>query len=458
LLAASLAVSAACGGARKATDSADLPSLAGGEHRWTLALSSDGYASGRDIAVDAQSNFFVVGTFQETLTIGGRRLEAASAGGDDGFVAKISAGGKLEWATRFGGRGPDSARAVAVDERGRAVVAGALSPDATFGNHPLPQAGGPLPTAFVAALDARGGLRWLQVLRSDEYVSISDVALAADGSAVAAGYFGGTVRAEGTALTSAGAHDALFARFSPSGSLAWIRRAGGRAVDHAHAVVARPQRIVVVGGFAARADFAGQEIVSAGKGQDAFVAELTPDGGMVGVHSYGGEGSDTAFAVAVDDTGLLCVAGTFADTASFGGQDLEARGQTDVFVACYAPDGKHVWSRGMGGSESDRTHALGMRAGDVIVAGTFAGSARFAGRDLASAGERDVFAAKLTAAGEPVWARGFGGPGEESLGGLAVDGNGGIAVTGAFSRRVSFGGVDLEARGALDGFVARLTD
>jgi len=445
----------ACGPSRPKAASAEFPTLAAAEHRWSIGLASDGNASGRDIALIDDHDLVVVGSFEQSLTVAGRVLH--SAGESDGFVARLAPGGELLWLKRLGGVGHDGVQVVAADAQGRVAFAGLLSDGATLDAATLlPSAVPPdRPTAFVASLDADGTLRWLKLLRSTTYASIADLAFAADGSLIAVGYFGGTLQIDERRLSSAGAHDAVVARFGKEGALLWARRAGGTGADQAHAVAVSGERLLVVGGFAVRAQFGSEVLESQGGGQDAFVVSLDQEGGVTGVESHGGEGNDAAFALAVGATGAYCVAGSFSGAATFGGAELQSRGESDVFVGCYRPDDTHIWSRSLGGPRGDRAQALGLHAGHVVVAGTFAEAGRFAGETLTSTGAHDVFAVKLTVEGEPVWARGFGSAGQESVGGVVVDSTGGVAIAGTFARRISFGGEEIAARGMLDGFAAR---
>lgn len=61
------------------------------------------------------------GSFQETI-----------AGAEDGFIAKFSSGGLLDWATYYGGAGSDFFYAIATDQLGNLYLGGTTSSDAIF--------------------------------------------------------------------------------------------------------------------------------------------------------------------------------------------------------------------------------------------------------------------------------------------------------------------------------------
>lgn len=101
----------------------------------------------------------------------------------------------------------------------------------------------------------------------------------------------------------------------------------------------------------------------------------TPAGWALG---FGGPNGDRASAVAVDAQGNVYVAGDFRQTADFdpgpGQALLTSKGYSDLYLAKYDPDGQFLWARRFGGAGDDR--AGGVVAGDagsVYVCGGFLG-------------------------------------------------------------------------------------
>ena len=90
-----------------------------------------------------------------------------------------------------------------------------------------------------------------------------------------------------------------------------------------------------------------------------------------------------------------------------GGGTLSNAGHTDLFVAVFARDGSHVWSKRFGGAGSDDVASLDIDdSGNIMVAGSFDDTLDFGGTPLMSVlspnlsvPSRDIFVAKLTAAG-----------------------------------------------------------
>jgi hypothetical protein len=163
--------------------------------------------------------------------------------------------------------------------------------------------------------------------------------------------------------------------------------------------------------------------------------------------ALGGGGVQYAEDVALDPAGAALVIGLSRGVADFGGGPLDSGSATVPFVAKLDAAGDHVWSRLLAPANGWSTiEQVGFRRifsdddGNVIVAGTFQGSLGFGGEVLATAGGDDVFVAKLSPDGEPLWSLRYGGALAETLFAAGVDDHGGVALAGTFAGSVDFGG------------------
>ncbi|MBI4705981.1 MAG: SBBP repeat-containing protein [Deltaproteobacteria bacterium] len=200
--------------------------------------------------------------------------------------------------------------------------------------------------------------------------------------------------------------------------------------------------------------------VTAGTDPDAECAPAVCDGAGAcakGMHLWSkrfGDASDQyGRAVAVDGSGNMFVTGWFEGTVDFGGGPLASSGQ-DVFVAKLDKDGKHLWSKHFAGAGSGITTD---GSGAVLVAAKFAGTVDLGGGPLTSAGDWDIFVAKLDKDGQHLWSKRFGDATSQSgIGDLqvAADAAGNVLVTGNFAGTVDFGGGPLVAAGYEDLFLA----
>jgi hypothetical protein len=203
-----------------------------------------------------------------------------------------------------------------------------------------------------------------------------------------------------------------------------------------------------------------QRLESAGEA-DAFLARLEPEGQVRWLQRFGGPGDDSADALALGPDGSLLVVGRYTGPAAFGDTRLEGTG---CFVAKVArEDGRVLWARGFGGRGYAQCRSVAVdAAGDVLITGLFQGALSMGTETWTSAGESDLFLAKLSGAdGAPRWARRFGGSGDDVARDVVVTPSGTVLLVGYFSAgaegpagAVDFGPSELVSTGDADAFLA----
>jgi hypothetical protein len=159
----------------------------------------------------------------------------------------------------------------------------------------------------------------------------------------------------------------------------------------------------------------------------------------------------TTTAVAVDASGNVVMAGSFAGTVDFGDGPLTAQGAAaNVFVASFDCGGALRWSKGFGvpTQANDAAAALAVdAAGNILVAGHFEGTIDFGAGTLTSQ-KTDAFVAKLSPAGDGLWSKRYGDVKSQDLAsGIAADPAGNVIVAGLFEGTVDFGGGAIHGNG-----------
>jgi Beta-propeller repeat len=166
----------------------------------------------------------------------------------------------------------------------------------------------------------------------------------------------------------------------------------------------------------------------------------------------GGPGATVeGYAVAVDASGNVVVAGTFEGTVDFGSGPVASNDVLGAFVEKLDNDGTPLWSETFVSSGSDGGNGLGVvangvavdTAGDVFVVGDFVGSVDFGGGPLVSAGARDVFVAKLDPDGHYLWSERFGDAQDQTGLAIAIEPTGDLVATGGYFGTINFGGTTL---------------
>ncbi len=171
-----------------------------------------------------------------------------------------------------------------------------------------------------------------------------------------------------------------------------------------------------------------------------------------------GLGPDAGLSITLDPTGDLYVTGNFEGQADFGGTNLQSAGGVDIFVAKLKSSGELLWVRREGGTNNDNPLRMAVdRQGNLFVCGTFTGTMPFGDTNLTSAGSGDFYVASFTGDGAFRFAITAGGTNSDSVSAILVESDGNLLVSGTAGRGARLGGFTLNAVGASDAFVARIS-
>lgn len=430
-----------------------------------VGLASDsGRSRVEDVAVDSTGNTYLTGGFSGTVDFdpANDRLGGAdvltSAGGSDAFVAKYAPDGTLAWVTRMGGATPetvftDAGWAVHVDAGGNVYVAGQFCGTADFGPLAL-TSNGTGKDGFVAKLGPTGGVQWAQrwgLADNDPATGRGDMGGGVGTDAAGNVYVSGTRQMTGATAASFG-HDIL--KFSPTGAPVWTRFVNTKALGTSRLAVDAGGAMYLAGQFAGTVDFdpgPRTRTASSGPSQGGFVLKLTAAGNFDWVAPFVGQGSGktagsaVAQSLTLDGGGDVIVGGYYGNAVDFdpgsGTTTLPTGG--GGFITKLTAGGSLAWARALEGTDSTFVYGVAVdAAGGIYATGAFKGTVDLdpgAGtRSRTTAGNFDVFAVKLTAAGEFTRAEMFGGPGEDLGRGIAVDAAGTVYLVGSYTGAVDF--------------------
>jgi len=287
---------------------------------WKLAIDATDWSVIGALAA-APDGVLVGGSFTGTLRIADRAV--GSGGKTDGFVARLTASGGLAWLIRLGGPGADSVQGVAMSGD-RVAIAGTFTAGADLLGQPLPAYDDRSLAAdgFVAELAADGSRRWVQTFGGKADEAVAGVAIDAAGRIAVAASVRETVHIAGADHVAGGPGDGLVAWWSPDGSAGTVTLLGGTDFDGLRAITAIGERVVVAGFFSGALRL-GDHSLTAGGGDDAFLAELDPSGSIVTAWPVTGPGREEVTALSPLPGGFIAgIAHTAA--ASVGDDSLPA--------------------------------------------------------------------------------------------------------------------------------------
>jgi Secretion system C-terminal sorting domain len=148
-------------------------------------------------------------------------------------------------------------------------------------------------------------------------------------------------------------------------------------------------------------------------------------------------GNEMVKSIVSDNNSDLFVVGSYTSTSmQLGPCTLINNGGSDVFVAKYSSEGTFVWGESAGGAGADTANSVTIDAsGNVYVVGTFqSDTINFGTYTLhnVSPGTSDIFIVKYTPYGDVIWAKCFGGPGNDLVNDIAVDANFNMFIAGNY--------------------------
>lgn len=251
-------------------------------------------------------------------------------------------------------------------------------------------------------------------------------------------------------------------QLEPQIAVRYCGRFGDDARQLLHGVTTDTQgNIIVVGDFWGSIEFGGTKLASAGD-RDIFLAKFDQNGNHVWSSRYGDASEQVGVGVGVDTSGAVFVASAFTGTLDFGGNPLVSKGRYNAAVAKLDPSGHHIWSRCFGDEKYHVPECIAVApSGQVTIAGRFQGSSDFGGGRIESqSSQTDIFLATLSADGDYVWGKRFGGPYEQQTRSISIDSNGNIALAGVFKGVITIGGQTLteENPGDYCGFLAKFDE
>ncbi|UOQ52225.1 T9SS type A sorting domain-containing protein [Hymenobacter cellulosivorans] len=285
----------------------------------------------------------------------------------------------------------------------------------------------------------------------------------AAGNFYEAGYFNASTVVDGVTLTSRGGGDGYLAKYTPAGTLAWVRQIGSTSEDGAVDVaVDAAGNVYVVGATRGTLDFGNGVVLPVNGLTQGFVARYSPQGTATWVVGCQVAGSATisASSIGVDGAGQVYVTGLYRGTLTVGSATVTAFDDSAYllrlssagavqwlqpaftyvpagFTATYAPQ----LAVGVGGE----TYLC--VASDVPLG--------VAGTTYPSIGRADGYAIRYSAQGTPQWVRQYGSTGNETMSRTAVDAAGNLYLCGSFAQTMRFGATTITTRGVSDSYLVK---
>lgn len=235
--------------------------------------------------------------------------------------------------------------------------------------------------------------------------------------------------------------------------LEWVSQLGGDQMDVANKICLDNEgNIIVAGYYDGRIDVDPSDeyhYLEHVDESDAYITKLNPSGELIWGIGLCGEGHDIITDIQVDQLGYIYVAGYF-----YGNIDVDpsnetlifnSKGESDIFICKYDPNGHLVWAKEIGNEKYNFCEAFIMdNDGNLFISANFKLTLdcdpNQGVHNIESYNDRyDFFLLKLNNEGQFVWVQHFEGESYEKAYGIAIDDNANIYLSGYY-----YGTIDLD--------------
>lgn len=382
-------------------------------------------------------------------TDGGALADSQPGNAADAAPAAITVVEQTSFTIDTGTSGPGIlVQDMAVDPAGNIYVTGGFN-TLTFAGDEVVADG--TTDAYIASFDRQFQERWVQDIGAAS-TSVGLRLFWRGASLYSHIIFSGRLDDAGIDAQSNGQDDQLITRMSADGQVEdWAAFGSVGDDDFGRGLYVLESGQVLTGGACADAfDYGGGPLVGDGS-RDPCVALLDENLDHVLSGRILGPGNDAVRGVALFPDGDSLVVGSFSDTLTIDGEQLNSAGGDDVFAVRLRPDGSVVWKDTFGGVDDDRPeHVLIDESGYIYAAVTSHSSVVQHGKavfELDTADGPDALLLSADSWGTPHWAVVLSGPGSENIEDIALLADGSLAFAGTFQGPATLAGRTVEAAG-----------
>ncbi|RLD91142.1 MAG: hypothetical protein DRJ09_02010 [Bacteroidetes bacterium] len=333
---------------------------------------SDG---GRSVCVDAASNVYITGYFQDTASFNDVKL--ISNGDTDIFLAKLDKYGDLLWVKQFGSDLrqnlilTEMGNIVKIDKKGNIYLSGIFSRSAVFGDTTLVSYGGD--DIFVVKLNEKGEVIWANNYGSIGHDIVYDMTFDNNNNLILCGNLGTAPSGIAFKSTKMSSY-AFLAKINTKGNLRLLRSVSAQGYAEANSVAVDNVNSIYWGiNFKGNLILGDRKFLSKGK-FDIFLEKIDTTDNPQWYKQIGGVADDKVSSLTIANNNNLILTGSFEDKLEINSKVLVSQGASDFLFCEFDKSGKIVWLERFGGLLSDQgISASSLSNGNLLIGGIFQG-------------------------------------------------------------------------------------
>ena len=317
----------------------------------TLPNSSTDSSIPQAVTVDQLGDVIVAGYFSGETDFGGTTFNVSNA---EIFIAKLDgANGALKWAVTGGGIGNQQVTDIVVDNAGNIHVAVLTQNNVLFGTNSYNVVG--TQDSVIVKLSSAGAFQSVTGYGiANQAVSLTALAVDANGDLYAGGSFEGTMAKNGWSITAnKGGSDLFFIKEGTTPSNQWAATGGSNSADSLQAMDVSSAGELVFTAFFLDGTFSAGTKSTTGTSSnwiatldaDVMLGGLTKTGGWSWLDVTGSAALEVGWDIAYNGSDVAAAVGSYAgpagsDTITKGTDSVTTAGGWDLFVWALDPSMK----------------------------------------------------------------------------------------------------------------------
>jgi hypothetical protein len=414
-----------------------------------------GNDAGTSVVTDNQGNIFMTGYFSDTCWFDTTYVIANN--NMSSFIAKLSPEGTVNWIKGFNGLNFNASGAICLDNSQNIYIAGGFQTSIDFGDTVLIGKGNL--DVFIAKFSHDGDFKWAKAITGTCADYFSGLKYK-NGFIYAAGSFCDSVSFDTINLISNGLSDIYVLKMDTMGNIVWVKKEGGSWDDYGRGIdVDASNNVFLSGLFSDTVSFGPFQLIAQGAA-DIFICKYSSNGTEQWVKQIGGPFATGAQcgAIAIDQNGSPYLIGRIRNDFSIDTNNFI--GDRGFMLFKFDDNGNFQWLRQAYSSRDCAWVNITIdNFNDIYLSGVFQDSAFFDHDTLIGTGYNPYIAcfARYTLNGNITWIVQTTTPMYSNPSCIQSYNDSTLITTGEFEVSIDFDSSTLTSAGDYDIFLAKLS-
>ncbi len=356
----------------------------------------------------------------------------------------------------IGGSGSDIIRNIFPTNDGGFVLAGFTNSSNTGTFTGLVNSGGQ--DGWIIKLDATGKIQWQKLLGgSGLFDFIYDIQPTNDGGFILCGTANSSNTGTLTGITNNGGEDGWLIKIDANGNTVWQKLFGGSDNDYLYSVFPATDGGFVIAGSSYSSNTGTLTGLINHGAADGWLMKTDLNGNLVWQKLFGGDITDLFYHIISTDGGALDMAGSSSSNSGTGTlAGLTNNGLQDGWILKTDSLGNILWQKLLGGSAGDNFNTIQVTAdNNYLLAGSSASSNTGTLTGFINNGLLDGWLVKTDTSGNILWQKLSGGADDDKFISLLQTSDGGFVCTGISSSSLTGTLAANPGFGASDGWLLK---